>query len=113
VEGVIIIFDCYDDFQAFICTRIGKLRTQKGVTARDMSLSMGQGAGYINNLENKNNVPSMKGLFYICEYFNISPKDFFDSETEAPALFLELMGECKKLDEKSMQGLLEFIRAKK
>ncbi len=31
--------------------RISKLRTQKGVSARDMSLSIGQNAGYINNIE--------------------------------------------------------------
>ena len=107
------MFECYDDFHAFICERVGKLRTQKGVSARDMSLTIGQGAGYVNNLESKKNVPSMKGLYYICEYFKISPKDFFDEDTAAPALFLELMTECKRLDEKSMQGLLEFIRAKK
>lgn len=28
--------------------RLSKLRTQKGVSARDMSLSIGQNAGYIN-----------------------------------------------------------------
>ena len=39
--------------------RLAQLRNQKGVSARDMSLSLGQGAGYINNIENKNNLPSM------------------------------------------------------
>ena len=34
--------------------RLAQLRNQKGVSARDMSLSLGQGAGYINNIENKN-----------------------------------------------------------
>jgi len=107
------IFECYEDLQSFIGERITKLRNQKGVSARDMSLSMGQCAGYINNLENKNNVPSMKGLFYICEYMKISPKDFFDEEAEAPALLLELIAECKKLDEKTMQNFLDFIKTKK
>ena len=45
--------------------RLAQLRNQKGVSARDMSLSLGQGAGYINNIENKNNLPSMTVFFYI------------------------------------------------
>ena len=33
--------------------RLIKLKTEKGVSARDMSLSIGQSAGYINRLENR------------------------------------------------------------
>ena len=32
--------------------RLSKLRNQKGVSARDMSLSIGQNPCYINNIEN-------------------------------------------------------------
>ena len=32
--------------------RLAELRIAKGVSARDMSLSIGQSAGYINNIEN-------------------------------------------------------------
>lgn len=56
--------------------RLVTLRMNKGVSARDMSLSIGQSAGYINNIENGINLPSMSVFFYICEYFGITPKDF-------------------------------------
>ena len=46
--------------------RLADLRTVKGVSARDMSLSLGQSAGYINNIENGVNLPSMAVFFYIC-----------------------------------------------
>lgn len=48
--------------------RLIQLRTNKGVSARDMSLSIGLSEGYINNLENGVNFPSMTTFFYICEY---------------------------------------------
>ena len=35
--------------------RLTELRMQKDVSARDMSLSMGQSSGYINNIENGGN----------------------------------------------------------
>lgn len=56
--------------------RLAQLREQKGVSARDMSLSMGQNPGYINNIENGKSMPSLSGIFYICEFLNIEPKDF-------------------------------------
>ena len=37
--------------------RLSKLRTQKGVSARDMSLSIGQNPGYINNIETGKTFP--------------------------------------------------------
>ena len=60
----------YDDFFKL---RLSQLRTQKGVSARDMSLSLGQNPGYINNIETGKALPSMSAFFYICEYLNISP----------------------------------------
>ena len=60
------------------CERLTQLRLQKGVSARDMSLSLGQSESYINRIESKKMLPSMSVFFYICEYFGISPKEFFD-----------------------------------
>ena len=47
--------------------RLTYLRVQKGVSARDMSLSIGQNPGYINNIETGKSLPSMTNFFYICE----------------------------------------------
>ena len=60
--------------------RLAELRMAKGVSARDMSLSIGQATGYINNIENGNNYPSMSQFFYICDYLGITPKQFFDTD---------------------------------
>ena len=40
--------------------RLATLRTKKGVSARDMSLSIGQNPGYINNIESNKNTISFK-----------------------------------------------------
>ncbi len=56
--------------------RLAQLRMNKGVSARDMSLSIGQSAGYINNIENGVNLLSMTVFLYICDYIGIVPKDF-------------------------------------
>ena len=50
--------DTIQIYQGF-AKRLASIRTMKGLSAREMSLSLGQGAGYINNIENGRNLPSM------------------------------------------------------
>ncbi len=65
--------------------RLVKLRMNKGVSARDMSLSLGQSENYINEIENGKAYPSMQAFFYICDYFNITPQEFFDTDRPDPS----------------------------
>lgn len=71
-------------YEEFISQRLAQLRAQKGVSARDMSLSIGQSSNYINTIENKKSLPSMSVFFYICEYLSITPKQFFDEKDTSP-----------------------------
>ena len=77
--------------------RLAKLRTAKGVSARDMSLSIGQNPGYINNIESGKALPSMAAFFYICEYLSITPQEFFDTDSQQPAELRQLNENLKKL----------------
>lgn len=89
--------------------RLAKLRTEKGVSARDMSLSIGQNAGYINNIENGKALPSMAGFFFICEYLNLTPQEFFDFEAEQPGLLDSVIGNLKKLNKRQLRNISEII----
>ena len=60
------------DYFLWVPERIAQLRLQKGISARDMSLSLGQSESYINKIENRRTLPSMAGFLYICEYFGIT-----------------------------------------
>jgi len=90
--------------------RIADLRIAKGVSARDMSLSIGQSPGYINNIENGVNYPSMSNFFYICDYLGITPKDFFDVDTPNPAKINDLCSAVKRLDEKQLDNLIDIAK---
>ncbi|MDD3347870.1 helix-turn-helix transcriptional regulator [Oscillibacter sp.] len=89
--------------------RLSQLRMEKGVSARDMSLSIGQSAGYINNIENGNNLPSMTVFFYICEYLNISPRDFFDFKSKTPETLNRMIEDMKSLSRVQLEHLAAII----
>ncbi len=91
--------------------RLARLREQKGVSARDMSLSMGQNPGYINNIETGKALPSITGLFYICEYLGISPCEFFDTELRAPSKISEITEDMKKLNDKQLETIAALIKS--
>ncbi len=90
--------------------RLVELRMAKGVSARDMSLSIGQSPSYINNIENGMSFPSMTGFFYICEYLGITPQEFFDTGTTAPVQLQELMDAAKSLDRKQLDNLIAIAK---
>ena len=96
--------------QSEFCKRLVELRMNKGVSARDMSLSIGQSPGYINNIENGVNFPSMTAFFFICDYLNITPKEFFDIETSAPTKVHELMEAIKGLNVEQLDSLIAIAK---
>lgn len=89
--------------------RLAQLRSQKGVSARDMSLSLGQSESYINKIENKRTLPSMSGFFFICEYLGIEPHEFFATEIDSPQKTSELMSAIGKLKPHQIDHLLQVI----
>ena len=90
--------------------RLAKLRAEKGVSARDMSLSLGQNAGYINNIESGKAMPSMGSFFYICEYLGITPRDFFDMESAYPDALSDLVKDMKRLDRQQLESIASIVK---
>lgn len=100
-------------FEDLFYERLTKLRTEKGVSARDMSLTIGQSSGYINGLENRNGFPSMQVFFYICEYLGVTPSEFFDEGNNYPAEYKEIVEDLRALDAKQLQNIKEIIKGLK
>ncbi len=98
------------DYLEWLSMRISELRIQKGVSARDMSLSLGQSESYINKIENKRTLPSIAGFFYICEYFGITPQEFFNADSPAPQKSRELLSQIEKLTAEQANHVMLIIK---
>ena len=98
--------------QAFI-KRLTELRMAKGVSARDMSLSLGRSPGYINNIENGVNLPSMAMFFYICDYLKITPKEFFDTDSLNPTKLNQLAALAKDLSSDKLDLVMNLVKEMK
>ena len=90
--------------------RLAQLREKKGVSARDMSLSIGQNPGYVNNIESGKSMPSLSGIFYICDYLGVTPAEFFDIDAENPTRLKAVIEDLKHLDDRQLETISTLVK---
>lgn len=94
--------------QDFIGKRIKALVEENKVSQRELSLKLGHGETYINQIVHGRSFPSVDELFYICEQLHITPAQFF-TETSSPKQ-LRFLNELDGLTEDDLQHLLDTVR---
>lgn len=93
----------------FVRERITNLRIKKGVSEYQMSYDLGHSRGYIYNISSGKALPPLKEFFAICDYFEITPQQFFDDSSKNPELIQKAIEGMKQLDESDMLMLLSWI----
>lgn len=94
----------------FIRNRITQLRLKKGVSEYQMSYDLGHSRSYIYNISSGKSLPPMAEFLEICNYFGITPSQFFDNSVENPALLQIAIDELKKLDNDDIMLIISNIR---
>lgn len=94
----------------FVRTRITQLRLNKGLSEYQLSYDLGHSRGYINNITSGKSLPSMSEFFSICNYFQITPIEFFDSEHSNPELLSKAIEEIHSLNDEDMLLILTLIK---
>ena len=89
--------------------RLAALRMAEGVSAREMSLALGRGPGFVNNIENGHNLPSMAVFFEMCAYLGVGPERFFDRTDPAPLRTDRILENVKKLSPEAAAHLLGLL----
>lgn len=87
MENEIVISETTDNetmYSDFIRKRIDDLRTENNLSERALSLNLGHGSSYIFDIRTGRSLPSWNEFFYLCEYFKITPHEFFDMDSNLP-----------------------------
>ena len=100
----------YSELGEQFAKRLIQLRSEKKVSAREMSLAIGQCNSYINSIELGKNFPTMAGFFYICEYLGVTPSEFFDFDNRSPKETDELIAGFRRLNLKQQELVLALIK---
>ena len=81
--------------EKFIVDRITQLRVERNVSEYELSYALGFSKSYVNMISREKNLPSMNAFLAICDYFEITPAQFFvpylnDEMDEMLHMFLDL-----------------------
>lgn len=96
-------------YENFVRERITQLRLKKGVSEYQMSYDLGHSRGYVYNISSGKALPPLKEFFAICDYFGITPQQFFDDGAQHPELLQQAVEGMKRLEESDIRILLEII----
>ncbi len=96
------------DHAEFIRNRITQLRIAKDVSEYQMSLDLGHSKSYIQGITSGRALPSMNEFISICDYFEITPKDFFDDKIDNPALMQKLFNTVSDLQDGDIDMLINI-----
>ena len=90
---------------SFVRNRITELRIKKDVSEYRMSLDLGHSKSYIQSISSGKALPSFSEFFYICEYLDVTPKEFFDTEVAEPQLVHKLTELTKTMNSEDLSVL--------
>lgn len=94
----------------FIRDRITQLRLNKGVSEYQMSYDLGHSRSYIYNISSGKSLPPTAELLQICEYFGVTPCQFFDESSKYPALVQTAIGYILKLNDDDLMLVISNLR---
>lgn len=96
-------------YEQYLRERITALRTQKGVSEHRLSLELGKSGSYIRSITSGATMPSMKELFNIMAYFEVSPSEFFSGLQGKNTLRTALEEKLRELSDDDLEKVSLFI----
>ena len=88
--------------EKFVRDRITELRMRKKMSEYQLSLDLGYSKSYIQSISSGRTSPSMEAFFEICDYFGISPVEFFDSSIKNPERIHKITDKLNLLSEEDL-----------
>lgn len=99
----------YIEYADFVRSRITQLRLAKNVAEHKMSLDIGKSGSYIRGITNGGSLPSLKELFNIIDYFDITPSEFFAPLENKDSTYANLCDKLRGLDEAELEKVSTFV----
>lgn len=96
-------------YEKYLRDRITELRGQKGISEHRLSLELGKSGSYIRSITSGATLPSMKELFNIMAYFEVSPTEFFVGLEGRNSLRVSISEKLRELSDEDLKKVSLFI----
>lgn len=96
-------------YEQYLRERITELRVQKDVSEHRMSLDLGKSGSYIRGITSGAALPSIRELFNIISYFEMTPTEFFSGLEDTDSLRATLRKKILELSEEDLTKVSTFL----
>ena len=96
-------------YDEFIRIRITELRIAKNISEHKMSLDLDKSGSYIRGITSGAALPSLRELFNIISYFDMTPAEFFAPLDDANTPYRELCEKLRTMNEEELEKVSTFI----
>lgn len=96
-------------YDEFVRSRITELRIEKDVSEHRMSLDLDKSGSYIRGITNGAALPSLKELFKIIAYFEITPAEFFAPLDSKNSKYHKLCDQLRTFTEEELDKVSTFV----
>ena len=96
-------------YDEFIRSRITELRIAKNISEHKMSLDLDKSGSYIRGITSGAALPSLRELFNIISYFDMTPAEFFAPLDDAKKPYRELCEKLRTMNEEDLEKVSTFI----
>ena len=93
----------------FIKERIATLITLHQISEKRVSRELGCSPGYIQSLTSGSSLPSFDMFFKICDYFELTPAEFFDENFSNPEQLHRLKEYSQRLRPEQTEAVLNIM----
>lgn len=96
-------------YDEFIRSRITELRIEKNISEHRMSLDLDKSGSYIRGITSGVALPSLKELFNIIAYFDMTPSEFFAPLENKETLYHQVCQKLRTLNDADLEKVNTFI----
>lgn len=96
-------------YEKYVRDRITELRVKRGISEHRMSLDLGKSGSYIRGITNGSSLPSLRELFNIIAYFDLTPSEFFSGLENQDSLRTQLREKLLELDQEELEKVATFL----
>lgn len=93
----------------FVRTRITELRIKNDISEHKMSLDLDKSGSYIRGITSGASMPSVKELFRIIAYFDMTPLDFFAPLNTEDTPYSTLCDRLRDLSNTDLEKVSTFL----
>lgn len=96
-------------YDEFIRNRITELRLSRNISEHKMSLDLDKSGSYIRGITSGTSLPSLKELFNIISYFDMTVLDFFAPLENTESAYSQLCKKLRTLSDEDLDKVSTFI----